>query len=229
MDPTLPSLTRPLPEGVRSNWRLAVNGEPVSEVRHVVLDHPAFGTLSYGLTAAGYDGWTFHEPGGGGAVIVPFVRGERGVLVGLIEQSRPHQGGRVLQVPRGFIDPGESHAEAARRELLEEMGIGGNATLAELPGEPANPNSTFFETAAPGEGVRFFGLEVPRASVVGGPARMTFAAGVVDASRRARRQRLAEQIGVAVFLPWREASRLGDMFTVAGVARLLAALDDEPR
>ena len=52
-------------------------------------------------------------------VIVP-VDGDELVLV---RQSRPGAKGHTLELPSGKIDPGESPAEAAARELAEECGL----------------------------------------------------------------------------------------------------------
>jgi ADP-ribose pyrophosphatase len=55
----------------------------------------------------------------GAAAIVPF-RSDTEVL--LIRQYRHATGGVILEVPAGKIDPGESPAETAARELEEEIG-----------------------------------------------------------------------------------------------------------
>jgi ADP-ribose pyrophosphatase len=41
----------------------------------------------------------------------------------LVSQTRPGAGRRILELPAGTIEPGESPAEAARRELAEECGL----------------------------------------------------------------------------------------------------------
>jgi ADP-ribose pyrophosphatase len=51
--------------------------------------------------------------------IVP-VDGEEIVLV---SQTRRGAGKRILELPAGTMEPGESPAEAARRELAEECGL----------------------------------------------------------------------------------------------------------
>ncbi len=59
--------------------------------------------------------------------IVP-VDGEEIVLV---SQTRRGAGRRILELPAGTMEPGESPAEAARRELAEECGLAA-ATWREL-------------------------------------------------------------------------------------------------
>jgi 8-oxo-dGTP pyrophosphatase MutT (NUDIX family) len=59
--------------------------------------------------------------------IVP-VDGEEIVLV---SQTRRGAGKRILELPAGTMEPGESPAEAARRELAEECGLAA-ATWREL-------------------------------------------------------------------------------------------------
>ncbi len=227
MKPSFSSLTRPIPEDKKASrgWRIFLNGEIQPDVFHLVIDHPSFGTLTYGLAAGGHDGWSFHEHGGGGAVILPFCLVDDELFVGLVEQDRPLQGGPVLNAPRGFLDPNERHAVGAQRELFEEMGLEApKSSLIALPGAPANPNSTFFETAGPEEGVRFFALEIPRSAVTQqNPDRYGFKSGVIAQDGEARQHRLAEKIGKAAFLPWYQAAMVGDMITNAAVARLLAA------
>ncbi len=55
---------------------------------------------------------------GQSVAVVPLVGSE----VLLIRQFRAPVGGWVLEVPAGRVDPGESPEEAARRELVEEVG-----------------------------------------------------------------------------------------------------------
>lgn len=222
------SLTRPIPEDQQQQrgWSVTVNGAPVAHVESVVIEHPRFGRLSYGLTAAGHDGWSFHEEGGGGSVIVLFARIEGALHVAVVAQHRPHQGGTVHNAPRGFLDPGEDRRRGAVRELAEEVGLHSeDHEIITLEGEPANPNSTFFETHEPGDGVSFFAVEVSADKLTRDDGGWVFADGVIDDSPEARRSRTAEAISKARFIIWTQAARLGDMFTNAAVARLLAHLE----
>jgi ADP-ribose pyrophosphatase len=52
----------------------------------------------------------------------------------LIRQFRPPVNAFVLEFPAGLVDPGESVAEAARRELLEETGYIGQVEWQSSPG-----------------------------------------------------------------------------------------------
>lgn len=66
------------------------------------------------------------------------------IYVGLVKEYRPLLGGEVWNVPRGFVDFGETHQQAAECEVVEGMGyksvIGKVIKLA----EGLNPNSTYF-------------------------------------------------------------------------------------
>lgn len=65
------------------------------------------------------------------AVSVALVRGDRILLV---KRGRPPSQG-LYAFPGGRVEPGETHEEAARRELLEETGleVGPLAPEAEIP------------------------------------------------------------------------------------------------
>lgn len=222
-----PSILVPIPaerQNVR-NWYVSLDGNPIHQVKTLTIDHPTLGTLTYGDTPAGYDGWTFHEAGGGGAVTLPFAILDGALWIGLVQQRRPNQGGDVWNVPRGFLDSGERHEDAARRELIEETGydVAAGRVFA-LPGAGANPNSTFFETWDEGEGVQFYALEVAPDDLVMDGDNWAFRPERIASSERDRGNRVAEMIWRGRFFPWHEAAGVSDMFTNAAVARLLAHL-----
>jgi len=219
------TLIRPLlpKERAQRKWAVSVNGATSADVSSVDIAAPQFGVLRYGMTPGGYDGWSFSEAGGGGSAIVPFcLDGER-LLIGTIREVRPYLGGEVNNVPRGFIDPGEDHCQAARRELAEETGFDCD-NICLLPGDPVNCNSTFFETAAPHLGIRFFAAEVPAALLERHDAIMRLRSDIIanDAASRSRRQQ--EGIAALEFTDWTAATHYRDMFTLAAIARLLAWL-----
>lgn len=61
----------------------------------------------------------------GAAVILPLLKPEEptgGPRVVLVENQRRAVGRRLLELPAGTLDPGESPAGCARRELVEETG-----------------------------------------------------------------------------------------------------------
>lgn len=61
------------------------------------------------------------EVSAGGVV----VRGDE--LVVIVPTRRAPDGSRVLGLPKGHIDPGETPEQAARREVLEEAGVRGRS------------------------------------------------------------------------------------------------------
>jgi len=212
-----------MPEEANWIWRLYINGEPVdmTDIRHIAV-MSRFGVVNFGADErAGYNSIAFQEVGQGGAIVVPFVclDGQQVVrpdqpysrlLVGVVEQYRNKQGGMVLNVPRGFIKPEEGHDAAAARELAEETGLQGRPFL--LPGSPLNPNSAFFETGAEG-GCRVYGFCL-------GPDQVEVDEAGVHLVAERLSDSAQEIIGKCQFISAAKVSQLGDMFSVAGVARL---------
>jgi 8-oxo-dGTP pyrophosphatase MutT (NUDIX family) len=203
------------------SWVLEIDGTTCAAVGKLVLSS-RFGVLEYGLTPSGHDGWIWREEGGGGVVVLPWTMAAGQLHVGVLRQQRPFQGGSILNAPRGFVDPEETHGSAARRELLEETGYDPTDRVVDLGGDPANPNSAFFDTSVSGRGVRFYGVEIDPSEVVTVEGRLMLRddTGAYDPG---------EGIEGLEFVPWRLAARLADMFTNAGVARLLAILDARSR
>ena len=67
-------------------------------------------------------GWEHVERKGcDGVVAIVALTGDREIV--LVEQERASLGRRVLELPAGLVDPGESPEEAAARELMEETGF----------------------------------------------------------------------------------------------------------
>lgn len=199
-----------VPPGHAADWTLHVDGHIVP-CRSARLES-RFGTWSYGLRPGGFDGWWFAEQRGGGAVTLPFSRVDGELFVGLIEEDRANMGGVVLCALGGFVDPGESHVDAARRETLEEAGLD-PTVAAPLPGLPVVSNRLFF-AANPhqGQGVHMYAFEVESAALTRESERMTWASPQ------------GAEVREIVFLPWREAvARTADALALAAIARLLAA------
>ncbi len=211
----------PAEQQASRGWSLEVNGKKVEKVSLLRLYNPKFGELLYGLTPGGWDAWCFHELGGGGVVTIPFSVVEGKLMVGLVQQNRPLQSaGKVWNVPRGFMDPGEHNFEAAVRELEEEIGwLSPDKRMKALDGEAGNSNSAFFDTAQMGEGVKYYAMEVlPIQLEPAEDGLLKFREGLVKPVSK-----MAELIYGCRFVPWRQATRLGDQFTGFAVARLLAA------
>lgn len=218
----------PIPEGTNRGWVLEVNGEIIPEVRFAILTQNTIKIkMEYGMTPAGFDGIAIEESGGGGSVTIPFVEVDGEVYVGMAIENRPFAGGRVSNVPRGFLDPGESHFEAARRELGEEIQYEPVKKDVELlDGEPMNINSTYFVADTPDKGVRFFKLEVDPGEVrlIDGaqdPVDRVYEFSP-DLLRPKEGDRLGERIYGSRFYHWTKAVKVKDMFTSAGVGRLIA-------
>ncbi|HCC22797.1 TPA: hypothetical protein DF272_01305 [Candidatus Falkowbacteria bacterium] len=223
-----------IPAGAKRGWSVKVNGAVVDPVSVVEISHPRYGVLNYGSVGGRYDSWNFMEIGSGGVVTVPYARVNGALYIGLVDQERDNQGGRVLNVPRGFLDPKEKHFEAAARELEEETGLANlNDRMSEFPGQRANPNSTFFVTNGDNEGVAFFGLVIKPHELERDPGHvvpeLSASAVAVDpvVSLKLRADMVkpvskqAELIYSCCFLPISVAIALSDMFTKVAAGLVL--------
>lgn len=211
-------LIRPIPHDLKHEWTVTVNGQPISTSEFVAV-HPGLGTLSWGLRPEGTVGWVWQETGGGGTGTVPYAIVNRQLVIGLIKQERPTMpGGVAWNIPRGFLEPGQTHFESAMRETEEELGVKElTGRLEELPGEPVNSNSTFFDTRT-GNGFRYYGLHVPEVLLDCSSPEPVFRSGLFTP-----KSAVAERIMHCHFVPWRTAATTADNFTNGGVARLIAS------
>lgn len=196
-------------------WRVFIDGK---ECKVGIIEISSkFGMLTYGLRPEGYDSWVFREQGGGGAVTVPYARTPEGeLLVGLLLEKRANMGDQpVWCAIGGFINPGETHETAQKRETAEEGGLDA-AKAEELAGMATNANRAFFVAdASAGEGVRAYGLSLPFSWLeLDGESYKLKDAALLSSFRKASDVRL---------FPWREAIyKSPDAFARSAIAQLLA-------
>jgi len=69
--------------------------------------------------------WSYIERRGAAQAVVIVARTRRAGSLLLLRQFRVPFGARLVELPAGLVDPGESPEEAARRELAEETGYSG--------------------------------------------------------------------------------------------------------
>jgi|GEM_PF-448564 ADP-ribose pyrophosphatase YjhB (NUDIX family) len=208
-------------------WELYINGEKadMSQVQHIAIKSK-FGTVNFGTEAvSGYNMFSYREVGLGGSVTIPFVfLNDNGkivehinqatdILVGVLWQNRPKQGGEVQNCPRGFLaSEDETHQAAADRELHQETGFKGNTF--ELPGRPMNCNSALVETDQDG-GVRFFAIQMSGKNLTMVDGKLE-----IPETQESIPEKTAEMIGKCQFISIWDAIQLGDGFTNVAAARL---------
>lgn len=210
MSDNIRKLLKALP---KAGWKIIVDGNEIT-ARELELQS-RYGTLRWGFNGS-YDQWGFEEPGGGGSVLVPYSLVSGVLHIGCVRQPRPFQSVEpVWNVPRGFLEPGETHFQTAAREGGEELGFGDSERIFALPGQPGNPNSTFFVTLA--GGVRYFAVRFSEKELTQVQDGFVFDKGVVKPVSKD-----AERIMGCEFFPWYQVAQLGDQFSNTAVARLLA-------
>lgn len=234
-----PEIIRPLTaeEEKKRGWRveLTIGDGNISDITALTsglrLYNEKMGIeIRYGMRAEGYDGILFHEPSGGGSVLIPYVIHEGELYIGLVEERRKNMGGNVLDAPGGFIDPGETPFETATREFEEETGATADKNkvidLNEYY-EPANSNRAIVDTSRKGEGAHFYAIEFTKEQVelsanleLGVPI-LLFKKGSI---KPVENNKGAEKIFGCRFYPWHIAATRSDMFANAMFSRLAAHL-----
>lgn len=114
---------KPIPDGMDvREWSFELNGQKV-QVTHFRLSHPVIGTVEFGLRPEGFLGWVFRTTG---SVTLPYAFDNAGkLLIGLLPEKRANLGdGESPNVIGGYVDPGETNAQAQKREAEEESGLG---------------------------------------------------------------------------------------------------------
>lgn len=217
---------------IKRGWTLEVNGQEVKEpVTSARLVNKKMGVeTTYGQRPEGYDGVVIKEPGGGGSVTIPYYIHEGQLYIGVVEEWRPTatdgEQKKILNVSRGYLNPGETHFETAVRELGEEAGyMPLHERVEELDGDPMNPNSSVFITGKD-KGVRMYGVHVTDDEVTSSirsddPTKREFKFNS-DIIKPATK--MGEKISGSKFIHWKQAVGQIDMFTAAGIARILALL-----
>lgn len=208
----------PIPSGKTPGWKLKIDG--VEAAASFIELESKFGKLVYGLRPEGYDSWVFCEPGGGGAVTLPFSYDRDGrLLVGLLPETRLNMGpGMQLCIVGGFKEPNESHAQAQGREADEEAGIGHLESI-KLEGLPYNSNRLMFVAdVSQNEGVHAWAIRVPFSWLVSNGDQSYSLAMIAGEN--------ADRLGKAknvVFFPWRVATKkTADALAHAAILQLLA-------
>jgi len=187
----------------------------------VELHNPHIGTtVTYGMRPEGYDGVVIHERRGGGAVTVPYVVEEGEPYIGLLHEERQLMGGMVWNVPRGMLQPDETHEEGALREFHEETGYLAVGRTVDLLAMEVNSNSAVFDTSREGEGIRFYGVRFqPRELVFDEQSELFRFPPEVQPLDMTK---FGERITKVEFRHWEEAAQSPDMFTIAAVGLIQA-------
>lgn len=211
----------------KRGWTVMINGEIVPVVSSLSIRHDKMGIdFNYGQHPDGYDSIGIHEQGGGGAATVPYAIIEGQLMIGVVAQKRVAAGGVVLEIPRGFLDLGETHDETALRETKEETGLDVIKSRLEKLGSEMNPNSTFFNTSREGEGVSYYAIQVlpnelDKVTMPDGSSHYTFTEAI---RAQAEGDKTTERILGSKFISLQEAKKYCDMFTGEGVYLLVAQL-----
>lgn len=224
---TMNPLSPEADEQAKRNWEVWVNGALVETVTEVVLRNEERGiTVRYGKRAENYDGIQIFDPGG--PVTIPYVMGPDGkILVGLVREYRSGLGGFVENVPRGMLDKGETHDQAAVREMQEETGYKAIGRRVVMLIGGLNANSAYIDTSRTvDDGAAVYAVPLRRSELEqvvdnDGNIYYVFPKHVRD---QAEGDSAGERILGSRFIPLEEALKSRDMFTSAAVGQLWVAL-----
>ncbi len=186
-------------EGSKRGWTVRINGQE-QQVAHIEISSSQYGALEYGRRPEGYDAWVFREKSGGGAVTLPYAKSPNGeIYVGLLLETRANMGPvPVLGAMGGFVNQGESHAQAQARRAEEESGLD-TGKAQELPGVAGNCNRAFFVADAnAGEGIHAYCLEIEFDCLQEDSGALRLKEAALIGHKKA---------SDLYFLPWREAVR----------------------
>lgn len=226
-----PELFLPLTERDKSNpeWFVEVDGNIIAYTSGARFFNPKREIeWRLGRRSDGYVGVIGHEAGGGGTVIIPFAFYRGQLWIGLLTQERKTQGGNVLNVPRGYLDPKKTHFQNALEEMQEETGVSvGESRIIDLSScaKPANPNSANYDTSRESEGVRFYAVEFDSEELGIGEVvedRIFSLCFKPEIIKPVSGDKDAERIFGCRFYSWQTAVAVSDMFTNAALIRLIA-------
>lgn len=232
----------------KRGWKVTLNGEEVETVNSLVISSERVGTsFIYGQRQEGYDGVIARERSGGGAVTVPYMIDENGqIFIGVVVESRPTVDELPIEnVPRGVLEPGESHQKGAERETLEEMGFDAEVTPEDIErgrefkilsrftllAAGLNMNSALYDTRVESEGggkagISVFSVEVSKEALTeaydeGGREMFVFKPELLQAPNL---DKGTEKIYGSRFIPLEEAAASPDAFTAAATGLVVTAL-----
>lgn len=196
-----------------------------SLVMRLVVPGRANVQISYGFNptigATGNDDITRRELGG--VISAYFTMMDGQLWVGMLNQKRPCQDlvDSVLNVIRAYYSPEKSRLSVATERAQERAGAPVSLLAVELPCDQGNNNNANVETHG-GNGNTQFAFYVPPEMLILAPnGAYMFDDTVVTAFDPD-----AGKILGLEFHPWKVAAKVGDDFTRAIVAPLMAWLDD---
>ena len=216
----------------KRGWTITINNQELDiPITSAALENKQMGIdVNYGQRPEGYDGMIITENGGGAVTIPYMIDADGNVFIGVVKEYRPALGGDTLNIPRGFLDAGETHKETAVRELAEETGFRAMGSRMVTLAQGLNPNSTYFNTSKSDEdGVSMFAVKIEpdELELTHDEKGNVFYAFPAHVRTQAEQDKTAERILGSEFIPLAQALKSRDMFTSAATGQLLSHLLSE--
>lgn len=222
-------------QDTKRDWTVYIDGKVTPIKNRLSIESKEFGRFEYAMSSLGHDAIVYTYAGKGGVVIVPYCIIDGELFVGFVEQLRPNQADaygntKVLNLPQGYVDPGEQFITASERESDEELELNWKSNNLKFKRlcRPLNQDDGLVATIPSGKvGIEIFSLKIHR-DLLKQYRKNVYVLATQINNKKLSPSQLHENILGAYFYHWTKVFDITDMFSLCGVLLLRTSLE-QPR